>query len=108
MRYDWARGTHLCGNIIPWTELCEVIKDLMMETRTTPAVLTKDNLTTLGPSGLTSCSLLPSNLSHCDNRDIPEFAPCLAAGLSLNSSGVCGMLDCRAEQPGGWRRTERK
>lgn len=59
--------------------------------------LTRVNRTTQGPSGLTSCPLPPSILSPCDNRDIPELLPCLAAGLSLNSSGVCGMLDWRAE-----------
>ena len=73
--------------------VCVVIKVVMMETPTTPAVQTKVNLTVLGPSGLTSRSLPPSILSPCDNRDIPELVPCLAAGLSLNSSGVCGMLD---------------
>ncbi len=108
MRSDWARGMHLCGNMSLWAELCVVIKDLMMETPTTPAVLNKVSLTTLRPSGLTSCSLPPSILSPCDNRDIPELAPCLAAGLSLNSSGVCGMLDWRGEQPGGWRRTDER
>lgn len=45
---------------------------------------------------------------RCDNRDIPELAPCFAAGLSFNSSRVCGMLDSRAERPGRSRQSERK
>lgn len=98
MRCDWARGMQLCGNMIPWAELCVVITGLMVEAPTTPAVLTKVNLTAVGLSGLTFCSLPPSTLSPCDNRDIPELVPCLATGLSLNSSGVCGMLDWGAEQ----------
>lgn len=108
MSSDWARGMHLCGNLSLGAKLCVVIKDVVMDTPTTPAVQTKVSLPMLGPSSLTSCSLPPSILSPCDNRDIPELLPCLAAGLSLNSSGVCGMLDWRAEQPGGWRRTDER
>lgn len=105
---DWARGPHLCGNMSLWAELCVVHKALMLGTPTTPAVLTEISLTTLRPSSLTSCSLPPSIISPCDNRDIPELVPCLAAGLSLNSSGVCGMLDWRVEQRGSQRRTDER
>lgn len=98
---------HLCGNMIPWAELCVVIKDLMMEASTAPAVLTIVDLTTMGLPGLTSCSLPPSTLSPCDNRDIPELAPCLATGLSLNSSGVWGMLEWRVEQRGRRKQTDK-
>lgn len=108
MCFDWAEGRHLCGNMSLWAELGVVIKALRMETPTTPAVLTEVDLTTVGPSSLTLCSLPPSILSPSDNRDIPELGLCLTAGLSLNSSGVCGMLDWRAEQPGGQRRTDER
>lgn len=37
--------------------------------------------------------LSPLQSLCCDNRDIPELAPCFATGLSFNSSRVCGMSD---------------
>ncbi|CAB1435814.1 unnamed protein product [Pleuronectes platessa] len=80
----------------PTCELRVGIKALMVETPGTPAVLTKVNLTMVGPSGLTSRSLPPSILSPCDNRDIPELVPCLATGLSLNSSRASSLSDRNA------------
>lgn len=74
---------------------------------TPPTVRTEGSLTAVRPFGLTSRSLPPSILS-CDNRDIPEPAPCLTAGLSLNSSGVWGMWEWRREQPGGYRGTHKR
>lgn len=53
---------------------------------------------------LTLCPLPPFILSCCDNRDIPELTPCLAVGLSLNSAGVCGMLDRWVEWSRGMKR----
>lgn len=59
-----------------------------------------------GSYTLTSCSLPPSIVSRCDNRDIPELGLGLTTGLSLNSSEVRGMLDWRAGQPEANRREE--
>lgn len=97
---------HLCGNMIPRAELCVVIKRLIKEAHTTPAVLTEVHRAPVGLSRLTSCPLSPSTLSPCDNRDIPQLVPCLATGLSLNSSKVCGMLDWRAERWGRQSQTD--
>lgn len=105
---DWARGPHLCGNLSLWAELCVVNKALIVGTPRTRTVLTEISLTTVGPSSLTSYSLPPSILSPCDNRDIPELVPCLTAGLSLNSSGLRGMLEWRAKQRGSRRRTDKR
>lgn len=100
-------GPEAHTSVVIWAyeQSCVAIKYLTMESPTTPAVLTKVKLTTCGPMAWPPVPFLPP---PCDNRDIPELVPCLAAGLSLNSSGVCGMLDFRAEQPGDWRQTDER
>lgn len=92
-----SRGMHLSADVdlsVCWAESGD------HSTRKSSEVGSPD-LSQPNNRGALAWPPVPSSLpilSPCDNRDIPQPVPCLATGLSLNSSGVCGMLDGRVEQ----------